>query len=70
METGSTGDQIIDCRRERTWARLESGQLEDGVRQLGARYARVILDFADGVRFVIEPKQRWRLFRRPAKKLA
>jgi hypothetical protein len=70
METSSTGDQIIDCRRERTWARLESDQVRDGMRQLGQRYARMTLDFADGTRFVFEPKQRWRLFRRPAKKLA
>jgi len=70
MEAGTAGDQIIDCRRERNWERFESAQLRDGVRQLGQRFARMTLDFADGMRFVFEPKQRWRLFRRPAKKLA
>jgi hypothetical protein len=69
-EAGDAGDLIVDCRRERTWERLESGQLGNGIRELGRRYARVTLDFSDGARFVLEPKQRWRWFRRPIRKLA
>lgn len=64
------GDQIVDCRSERTWAKLEAEPLEDGLRALGRRYRRVTLDFADGVRFAFEPGQRWRWLRRPARKLA
>jgi hypothetical protein len=69
-EPKDMGDRIVDCRRERSWTRFESEHLDDGVRQLGKRYSRLVLDFADGIGFVIEPRQRWRLFRRPLKKLA
>ena len=69
-EPNAAGSQIIDCRRERNWSRFESDQLGNGLGQLGKRYARLTLDFADGTRFVFEPKQRWRLLRRAARKLA
>jgi len=69
-ETGSSGDQIVDCRRERTWQRLESGPLGAGIGHLGQRYGRLVLDFADGARFVLESRQRWRWFRRPIRQFA
>jgi hypothetical protein len=68
--TVGAGNRIIDCRRERSWAKFEAGQLADAFASLGKRYARLVLDMADGRRFVFEPKQRWRFFRRPASKLA
>jgi hypothetical protein len=64
------GDRIIDCRRERGWAKFEADQLASAFALLGKNHARLTLDFADGTRAVFEPRQRWRLFRRPAKKLA
>jgi hypothetical protein len=70
IAAGSAGEQIVDCRRERVLENFESGQLQDAFALLGTRYARLTLDFADGKRFVFEPKQRWRWFRRPLQKLA
>ena len=64
------GDRIVDCRRERSWPTIEAGRLAEGLLQLGRRYARLALDFADGTRFVVEPRQRWRWFRRPIRNLA
>jgi len=68
--TVDKGDRIVDCRRERSWAKFEAGPLADAFASLGKRYARLTLDFVDGARFVFEPKQRWRFFRRPMNKLA
>jgi hypothetical protein len=68
-DTGD-GSRIVDRRHERVWAKLETEQLAQAFAALGKTYARLTLDFADGMRCVFEPKQRWRLLRRPAKKLA
>lgn len=68
--TTDNGGQIIDCRRERTWEKVEASRLADAFASLGKRHARLTLDFADGGRRVFEPKQRWRFWRRPASKLA
>jgi hypothetical protein len=66
----ASGDQIIDCRRERNWAMFASNQMAEPLASLGSRYARVTFDFADGARFIFEPKQRWRFWRRSLGKLA
>lgn len=68
--TTHAGNRIVDCRGERDWSNLESRQIEQWLRQLGTRFAQLVMDFADGTRFVIEPRQRWRWFRRPIGKLA
>jgi hypothetical protein len=64
------GDHIVDCRRERNWGKLETTRLTDAFASLGKRYARLTLDFADGQRRMFEPKQRWRIWRHSASKLA
>jgi hypothetical protein len=63
------GCGIIDCRRERIWANVETNSLAFAIAQLGSRYSQMILDFADGTRCLFEPSQRWRWWRRPATKL-
>jgi hypothetical protein len=66
----SAGDQVVDCRHERSWANLASNQLASAFSALGSRYSRLLLDFSDGKRVLFTPGQRWRFWRRPASKLA
>jgi hypothetical protein len=65
FKPAETGDVLIDLRRERDWAQLESSHFLPGMASLRHRHSNVLVDFGDGARFVIEPAQRWRLFRRP-----
>ena len=62
QETGST---LIDLRRERNWASLESQHLLPAFASLRHRHASLLLDFADGSILRAEHRQRWRLWRRP-----
>lgn len=54
---------LIDLRRARAWAVLESAI--NGVAPTENRAGEWLLDFADGVRLCIRRKQRWRFWRRP-----
>lgn len=62
----SRHELLLDLRVERDWTVVEKALLETLAGPLGA----VHLDFADGVRFALEPRQRWRFWRRPLAKLA
>lgn len=64
LKPAETGDVLVDLRRERDWQRVESQNLLPALSSLRHRHARVVLDFADGASFLIEPRQRWRLLRR------
>lgn len=60
------GRVLIDLQRLRDVAELERDllpEVEQGLRR--ARWQRVQLDFADGARFQLQLRQRWRLWRRP-----
>lgn len=69
LTTQETGSTLVDLRGGRRWPSLESEQLESALASLKRRYASVLLDFADGAIFRIEPGQRWRLWRRAVAKL-
>jgi hypothetical protein len=60
-----TGSALVDLRRARDWPKLEHRHLESALATLKRRHRTVVLDFADGTIFRIEPAQRWRLWRRP-----
>jgi hypothetical protein len=62
----SRQELLLDLRIERDWTVVEKALLETLAGPLGA----VHLDFADGARFALEPRQRWRFWRRPLAKLA
>jgi hypothetical protein len=59
------GEVLLDLRRERDWAQLESSHLLPALASLRHRHSNLLLDFSDGASFEIEPAQRWRLLRRP-----
>ena len=65
-EAGST---LLDLRRQRDWASVESDAIGKGLRGLKRRYQQVVLDFSDGAGFLIEASQHWRLLRRPLLRL-
>ena len=66
LEAGST---LIDLRRERDWAALESEHLAPALASLKRRHGTLVLDFADGGGLRIKATQRWRLWRRPLARL-
>jgi len=61
------GSVLVDYR---ALATIDSGLL--GWLDAAARgdVTRLVLDFADGERIAIEPRQRWRFWRRPMQDLA
>ena len=59
------GNVLFDLRQQRDWPLLQRDRLEPALAALGNRYAGLLLDFADGARWRIERKQRWRFWRRP-----
>lgn len=61
---GGEGSVLLDLRRERDWPRVQARILAEGVALLGARFAEVRLDFADGAGVVLTAGQRWRFWRR------
>lgn len=63
----SRQELLLDLRVEREWPVVEKALLESLAGPLGGG---VLLDFADGARFALEPRQRWRFWRRPLAKLA
>jgi hypothetical protein len=63
-EPGASGGVIVDLRRERDWARVHA-VLAEALAGVGTRVDGMVLDFADGVRFVLRAGQRWRVWRRP-----
>ena len=65
-EAGST---LLDLRRDRDWALVETGAIAPGLSGLKRRYAQVVLDFADGAGFAFDASQRWRWLRRPLLRL-
>jgi hypothetical protein len=58
------GDTLIDLRRERDWRRIEAEHLGKTLATDFARYPHIDLDFADGARYRLEARQRWRFWRR------
>jgi hypothetical protein len=64
LEGQDMGSCLIDLRRSRDWAAVEREQLEPALASLKHRHGSLLLDFADGASFRIEPAQRWRLLRR------
>jgi hypothetical protein len=58
------GGELRDARRERDWTRVEAS-LREALPALGARFERIVLDFADGTAFALAASQRWRVWRRP-----
>lgn len=65
LKPAEAGDVLLDLRRERDWCAVEHSHLRPALASLRHRHARVVLDFADGAAFCIEPGQHWRLLRRP-----
>jgi hypothetical protein len=63
-EAGGQGSVLLDLRHERDWPRVQPRILAEGVAQLGVRYADLLLDFADGARFVRARGHDWRFWRR------
>ncbi|KFN44511.1 hypothetical protein [Arenimonas oryziterrae] len=66
---GDTGSVLVDLRHARQWDAIERDHLQPAIGQLGTRYASVLLDFADGVRWRIASGQRWRFWRRALSQL-
>ena len=62
----SRRELLLDLRMERDWTVVEKALLET----LAVPPGGVHLDFADGTRFALEPRQRWRFWRRSLAKLA
>jgi hypothetical protein len=62
----SRQELLLDLRVERDWTVVEKAMLET----LASLPGGVHLDFADGSRFALESRQRWRFWRRPLAKLA
>ena len=60
--TAITGARLIDLRSERHWTTVETAFAKEQM--------PIQLDFADGARWRIEQRQRWRIWRRPLKSLA
>jgi hypothetical protein len=70
LQLQETGSALIDLRRARDWPTLERKQIEPALTALKRHHATVILDFADGARWLIAPRrQRWRLLRRSLTRL-
>jgi hypothetical protein len=59
------GSVLADHRRDRDWSRVHAQLLGTGAAGDAARFARILVDFADGARYELRPAQRWRLWRRP-----
>lgn len=58
---------LFDLRQLRDWAAVEQ-RLLPGLRELGKD--ELLLDFADGARWILRGSQRWRFWRRPLASLA
>ena len=69
LQPTETGSTLADLRRLRDWTQVEQAHLLPGLAALKRRFASLLLDFADGSVFRIEPSQRWRMFRRPVARL-
>ena len=61
------GSVLVDYRALATFDASLVGWLDAATR---GEVARLVLDFADGARLAIEPRQRWRFWRRPMQDLA
>lgn len=61
---------LLDLRRERSWASLESGALGVALREWRGTYASLCLDFADGTALRVRSGQAWRVFRKSLGTLA
>jgi hypothetical protein len=65
------GERLFDLRHMRDLAQLQAQWIEPVLADLrDGQVARVTLDFADDVRFVIRAGQRWRFWRRPLRSIA
>ena len=65
------GERLFDLRYARDLALLQPDWIEPLLRDLRAgQVAQVTLDFADGARFVLRARQRWRFWRRPLHSIA
>ena len=56
---------LFDLRRERNWAALEQGPLQEALKALKGTRSGLLLDFADGARWRLLAGQGWRFWRRP-----
>ncbi|MBP6597587.1 MAG: phosphoglycerate mutase [Arenimonas sp.] len=61
------GPQLFDLRQQRQWPSVEQ-RLRPGLAALGAE--ELLLDFADGARWLLRKGQRWRVWRRALARLA
>ncbi|MBW3550940.1 MAG: phosphoglycerate mutase [Proteobacteria bacterium] len=60
------GDRLLDLRHGRDLAVLDRDWMAPALRELDTgALARLTLDFADGMRFELASRQRWRFWRRP-----
>jgi hypothetical protein len=65
------GDRVFDLRHMRDLALLQSQWVEPMLRDLQAgALGAAWLDFADGARFALRARQRWRFWRRPLHSIA
>lgn len=65
------GDRAFDLRHARDLAGLQADWFAPLVADIHAgRLGAAILDFADGARYTIEARQRWRFWRRPLRALS
>lgn len=62
------GNTLFDLRRERDWRRVEAEHIGATLAATFARYPRIELDFADGARYRLEARQRWRFWRRASER--
>ena len=59
-QASATGPALLDLRHERDWSVVETQLRRD---------SSTLLDFADGARWMLQPRQRWRFWRRPLLRL-
>lgn len=58
------GSDLLDLRRERDWRKIESRLSGASLSETFAGYGEIVLDFADGARWRVRQRQRWRFWRR------
>lgn len=64
-------DTAIDLRDARQWRTVEASWVTPALAELrSGGLDALVLDFADGGRFSLAPRQRWRFWRRPLRALA
>ncbi|MGH8029023.1 MAG: phosphoglycerate mutase [Arenimonas sp.] len=69
-KASGTGAALVDHRRDRDWTRVQAQLFGTGEAGPVARFANVLVDFADGVRYGLHRAQRWRVWRRSRDPLA